>query len=132
MTEKYIPKVGDIVAVLDRKSIAQGEVTRVMRRFVEVSTHPTRSGRRFSLPRLTEVGRAGYDAPTIEPWTEEHAERRAKAVAIARLRRAAQDILNDEDVKDTLCLLPTHALDEAGAVLRGLMRDAQAAYEAKP
>jgi len=132
MTEKYIPKVGDIVAVLDRKSVVQGEVTRVMRRFVEVSTHPTRSGRRFSLPRLTEVGQTGYDAPSIEPWTEEHAARRAKAVAIARLRRAAQDILNDEDVKDTLCLLPTHTLDEAGAVLRGLMRDAKVAYEAKP
>lgn len=132
--DKYIPKAGDVVAVLDGKSILRGEVRRVMKRFVDVSTHPTRSERRFYLPYLTEVGRAVYGVfgvPTIEPWTEEHAARRAQALAIARLRRAAQDLLNDEDVNDTLCLLPTHSLDEAGAILRALMRDAKAAYEAK-
>lgn len=87
--EKYIPKVGDAVGVIELHGPPRiGTVVRVLKPYVEVKVGGC--VRKFSTAReRSEYGRDVYRAATIEPWTKEHFDAIDRANAIARLPNGA-------------------------------------------
>lgn len=118
-TEKWVPKVGDAVAIVYwNNPPLRGEVTRKLKRHVDVTTK-TKAGDAVRRFRIGE----------IEPWSEKHSAARARAIAIGRLRKAADDAFATGEGLDSIAALPTARLDEAAAFLRALVEEAKAAKQ---
>lgn len=129
MTEKYIPKVGDKVADVGRHRLSRGLVSRVLKRYVEVSATsvgPCRVmvDRKFSLPHLSEAG-SRWDGARIEPWSKAHDERIAHERAVSAIRKAADDAFATGAARAELEHLPAARLLEAAEFLRALVAEAK-------
>lgn len=122
--EKYIPKVGDAVGVIELHGPPRiGTVVRVLKPYVEVKVGGC--VRKFSTAReRSEYGRDVYRAATIEPWTKEHFDAIDRANAIARLREAVAEAFERGADRKRIEALPFKRLEEAGEFLRALAREA--------
>ena len=126
-TEKWTPKVGDVVAIVYQHGPPRrATVTRELKRCVEVTAGANvHTVHKFSTSTLWEVG-GGSRSTHIEPWSEEHSAARARAIALGRLRKAADDAFATGEGLDSIAALPTARLDEAAAFLRALVEEAKA------
>lgn len=128
MSGKYVPKVGDAVAIVrETGAPIRGEVTKLTATQCTVSVDGESLARRFSLRDLRQLAWAGwhiYGKPRIMPWTEGHAEHARHAKAVDSLLRLAARVAHYN--RGTIEAAPIEHIEAAcKAVARVILGDGE-------